>query len=65
MENINTQRQIFLLLPKLGCGLQEFDSRKFHQYLTFKVSWNNRDDIEKMQIHFYTEIFAAVAVIVA
>ena len=32
-------RRIFLSLSKLGCGLQEFSSIKFHLHLTFKAKW--------------------------
>ena len=45
LKDVNTRRQIFLSLSKLGCSLQEFNSRKFHLHLTFKASWNNRDDV--------------------
>ena len=30
MEDVTTRRRIFLSLSKLGCGLKEFNSRKFH-----------------------------------
>ena len=46
-QDVNTRRRIFLSLSKLGCGLQEFNSRKFHLNLTFKASWNNGDDVRK------------------
>ena len=65
MEDVNTRRRIFLSLSKLGCGLQEFNSRKFHLHLTFKASSNNRDDIEKPRIHFNSDVFPAAAVVVA
>ena len=47
MEDVNTRRRIFLTLSKLGCGLQEFNSRKFHLHLTFKANWNNQEDVPK------------------
>ena len=65
MEDVNTRRRIFLSLSKLGCGLQKFNSRKFHLHLTFKASWNNRDDAEKTRIRFNSDVFTAVAVVVA
>ena len=37
----------FVSLSKLGCGLQEFNSRKFHLHLTFKQNWKNRDNVLK------------------
>ena len=36
MEEVNTRRGIFLSLSKLGCGLREFVSGKFHLHLTLK-----------------------------
>ena len=47
MEDAKTRLGIFLSLSKLGCSLQEFNSRKFHLLLIFKASWNNRDDVWK------------------
>ena len=44
MEDVNTRRGIFLSLSKLGCGLQEFNSRKFHLLLIFKASWNKKHE---------------------
>ena len=38
MEDVYTRRRIFLSLSKLGCGLQEFNSRKFHLHLKFQAS---------------------------
>ena len=45
MKDVNTRRRISLSLSKLGCGFQEFNYRIFHLHLTFKASWNNRDDV--------------------
>ena len=44
MEEVNTHDE-FLSISKLGRGLQELNSRKFHLHLTFKASWNNFDDV--------------------
>ena len=55
------RRRIFLSLSKLGCGLQEFNSRKFHLHLIFKASWNNRDD----EFILIVTNFAAAAIVVA
>ena len=38
MEDVNARRRIFLFLSKLGCGLQEFNSRKFHQHIALKTT---------------------------
>ena len=70
MEDVNTRRRIFLSLSELGCGLQQLNSRKFNLRLTFKASWNNPGGIiattfEKTRIHFNSEAFPAVAVVVA
>ena len=46
MEDVNTRRRIFLSLSKLGCGLLEFISSKFHLHLAFKASWNNLGERE-------------------
>ena len=62
MEDVNKGRRIFLSLSKLGCDLQGSNSRKFYLHLTFKESWNYRDDIEKTRIHFNSDVFAAVVV---
>ena len=43
----DTRQRICLSLSKLGSDLQEFNSRKFHLYLTFlKSEWRiSRDDV--------------------
>ena len=55
MEDVNTQRRIFLSLSIHGCSLQEFNSRKFHPHLTFKTSWNNRGERNRRTILFLTQ----------
>ena len=45
IEDVNTRQRIFHSLSKLGCGLQEFNSKKFYLHLTFKENWNNREDV--------------------
>ena len=63
VEDVNTRRRIFLSLSKFGCGLQDYNSRKFHLHLTFRESWNNRDEVWKMKINFNSDVFAAVVVV--
>ena len=57
MEDVNTRRRNFLSLSKVGCGLHELNSRKFHLHLTFEASWNNRDDVSKTRIRCYSDVF--------
>ena len=57
-REIHDDQFSFLRLSKLGCGLQEFNSRKFHLHLTFKAIWNNRDDDLKNRINFNRDDFA-------
>ena len=47
MEDVDTRRGIVLSLSKLGCGLEEFNFRKFHLHLIFftDASWNDRVDV--------------------
>ena len=54
MEDVNTRGRIFVSRSKLECGHQEFNSKKFHLHLTFKAT-----------INFNSDVFAAVAVVVA
>ena len=62
MEDVNTRRRIFLSLSTIGCSLQQINSRKFHLHLAFK---RVRRTFEKRQSHFNSDVFAAVAVVVA
>ena len=52
MEGVNTRRRIFLSLSKLGCGLQELKSSKFHLHLTFRRVGKIVTTFEKLRIHF-------------
>ena len=47
MEYVNKRRQIFLSLSKLGCGLQEINSREIRLHLTFSANWNKLDRVSK------------------
>ena len=63
MDDVNTRRLIFLSLSKLGCGLQEFNSRKFHLHLIFRENlYIIARMFQKTRIHFKSDVFAAVAV---
>ena len=57
--DVNTRRRIFLSLTKLGCGLNEFNSRKFHIWHLKRVG------IIAMTCHCFFHVLVAVAVIVA
>ena len=61
IEDANTRRQIFHSLSKLGCGLQEFNSRKLHLKRVGIIVTT----FEKTRIHFNGDVSAAVAVVVA
>ena len=55
----------FLSLSKLECGPQEINSRKICPHYAFSVNWNKRDKVWKMLIHFKSDVFTSVAVIIA
>ena len=56
MEDVHTRRRIFLSLAKPGCGLQEFNSRKFHLHLTILTIFG------ETRIHLNSDVFAAAVV---
>ena len=60
----HTRRRIFVSLCKLGCGLQEFNSRIFQLHLTFKQVGIVATTFEKTQIHLDSDVSAAVAFVV-
>ena len=64
MRDVNIRRRIFLSLSKLGCGLQGFNSRKFHLQHLKRVGII-ATTFEKKRINFniYSDVFAAVAVV--
>ena len=57
MEDVNKRRQISFSLSKLECGPPEINSREIQQIGI------NATKIEKMGIHFKTDVFAAVAIV--
>ena len=62
MEDVNRPRQILLFLYKLECGPQEINSRDY--LLHFRQIGLNATKLEKLvQIHFYSDVFAAFAVV--
>ena len=65
MEDVNTRRRIFISLLRLGCGLKEFNSRKCQLHSTFKRVGIIAKTFEKTRIHFNSDVFAAIAVVVA
>ena len=65
MEDVNKQPWISFSLSKLDCGPQEINSREIFLHLPFSANWNKAKvtKIEKMGIHFKTDVFATVAVV--
>ena len=46
-EDVTKRRRIFLSFSKLGCGLQEINSRKIRLHLTVSADGNKRDNVWK------------------
>ena len=63
MEDVNKRRRISFSLFKLECGPQVINSREFAYTCHFQQIGINATKIEKMGIHFETDVFAAVAVV--
>ena len=64
MEDVNKPRQIFLFLSKLAFGPQETKSREFAYFWHFQQTGINATKLEKLvRIHFYSDVFAAFAVV--
>ena len=64
MADVNARRRSFLSLSKLVCGLQEFNSRKFHLHSYLKRVGVIATTFEKTRIRFNSDVFTAVAVVV-
>lgn len=69
MEDLNTWQQLILSLPKLWCGPKYSSPAKFtymcvwHNY--FQESWHFGTKFEKCESIISSDVFAAVAIIVA
>ena len=65
MEDVNKRRRISFSLSKLECGPQEINSREIRLHLPFSANWEKtRQRLKKKrEIHFKTDIVAAVAVV--
>ena len=63
MEDVNKRQRIFLSLLNLACGPQEINSREIRLHLAFSAIWDNATKLEKTQIHFKSDVNAAVAVV--
>ena len=60
MEDVNKRRLNFLSLSEL-----EYGSTRVRLHLTKLImSWRNRDDIERTQIHFF-DVVVTIAVVVS
>ena len=57
MEDVNKRRRISFSLSKRECSPREINSREIQQIGI------NATKIEKMGIHFKTDVFAAVAIV--
>ena len=63
MEDENKRRRISFSLSKLECGLKKSTPGKFAHTCHFLQIGLNATKIEKTEIHFKTDVFAAVAVV--
>ena len=61
VEDVNT-RQLSVSFPELLYSPSEFNSKTICPHMTNETRWNKRD---KARIHFLTDVFVAVAVVVA
>ena len=52
MEDVNKRGQFFLFISKIGCSLQEINSREIRLHLTFSANWNKRDKVWKLKREF-------------
>ena len=65
VEDLNTRQRLSLSFPEVRCSLLEFNSRKIWQHLTNSTRWNKGDKFAAARIHFISDVFVAVAVLVA
>ena len=63
MEDVNKRRQIFLSL-NISAVPKKSTPRKFAHFWHFKRIGINAEKFEKTRFHFYSDVFAVVAIVV-
>ena len=63
MEDVNKRQLNFLPLSELEYVSQEFGLKRVRLRLTKQMSWSNRKEIERTQIHYLSDVFVDVAVV--